>query len=103
MKITRQYQKTVEVKVDVICNRCGQSCYRDGFGPLGVEALATGQYESELLEDCHMYQFDLCEKCTVEVASTFKIPPTVYYAGLDYESLQPPEVPWETVLDRLKK
>jgi hypothetical protein len=93
MKITKKIKREVEVDciVDVLCNKCGESCVpkslRDKNGgerlaydiksaaPHGlVEHTVSGHYHSENLDDMTSYTFSLCEQCLVLLFNTFKIP-----------------------------
>lgn len=101
MKITKKTTKQVEVDclVDVLCNKCGESCIPPScrsrmeadehsvenfhditmkFELLNVyglaEATVEGGYDSHPLSDMTRYTFSLCEGCLHELFKTFKIP-----------------------------
>jgi hypothetical protein len=87
MKKTSKQTRTVEVEVidDVVCNKCGGSCYAGDFG-VGekafeglIEAEVNGGYYSKRLGDMNKYVFSLCEDCVVELFRSFKINPATYW------------------------
>lgn len=78
----RRVRKTVEEIEDVTCNRCGGTCMSREGERYGLSALVSGGYESTHLEDMTAYQFDLCEKCLVELFEEFKIKPQVKFVGV---------------------
>lgn len=78
----------VPMVVDVICNRCGESClphaHATGFEHAAVD-VAWG-YNSN--KDGTKQHWDLCEKCHDEFVATFKVPPTKSnYLGMGDEEL----------------
>jgi len=48
----------------------------------GLSAIVGGGYESMYLEDMTTYQFDLCEKCLVELFEGFRIKPETKFVGV---------------------
>ena len=78
MKITKLVQKEVEETDDLICNKCGktlkQIISRDGaYNFCGLEEVRmVCGYGSE--NDGIIFTFSMCEKCTQELMSQFKIP-----------------------------
>jgi len=71
-------------KTEVFCNKCGMSC-RGHIGNLNglieqkvcfnglVDAKVCGGYDSTHLKDGDIVQFSLCERCLVELISTFQL------------------------------
>lgn len=43
-----------------------------------IEVRVDGCYSSDHLRDCTAYRFSICEKCLVELFSTFKIKPDIF-------------------------
>lgn len=77
MKTTKTVQKEVEVIEDIICNKCGNSCY-SGFSYEGlIEANIIGGYGSKSIGDMEHYCFSMCEDCLMELFKTFKHNPYV--------------------------
>jgi hypothetical protein len=88
MRTTETVSETREVTrtTDVLCNLCGGTCRLpslpnqyvgapNGDGYYGmIEAVATGGYQSESLEDMTYYRFSLCEGCLAELFARCKIP-----------------------------
>jgi len=76
MKVTKTETKEVEVLVDAICNKCGESC-KGSIGNLNglIEAQVSGAYDSSHLGDGNVYEFSMCEKCLSELFKTFKHDP----------------------------
>lgn len=82
-QVKQRSRKTVTVEQTVIdgvlCNLCGESCKLPG-GPSdepcygGAYVTAQGQFLSKHLRDATCYEFDLCERCVVELMSKFKLP-----------------------------
>jgi hypothetical protein len=73
LKVVKRIE-TEEV-LDVICNKCGESCYnipQDPYSYEGIQVSKTGGYYSKHLGDMNEYKFDLCEKCLWELMKTFK-------------------------------
>lgn len=73
LKVLKRIE-TEEV-LDVICNKCGESCYnieQDPYSLEGVSVGFTGGYYSKYLGDMNQYKFDLCEKCLWDLMKTFK-------------------------------
>lgn len=62
---------------DIICNRCGQSCFSvcDYEGLL--DAHVYGGYGAHHLGDTNEYAFDVCEVCLAEWFKSFKHNPFV--------------------------
>jgi hypothetical protein len=83
--------KEVEVVTDVFCNKCGKSCKKRPGGFYGlIDAVVTGGYGSNPLEDMTTYVFSLCEDCLHKIFQGFKIPVETH----DWVSLdEPPEIP----------
>jgi hypothetical protein len=84
MRVTRRKKRTVEIVVDVLCNKCGGSCVPkgrrpdDAYGPHGlIEAEVVGGYDSPVLPDGTTYQFSLCEGCLSALFATFVHDPRV--------------------------
>ncbi len=84
MKIIKEITETISKTVDIICNKCGESCIpehcRDGnHGPGSfyglIEASFTSGYCSPTLPDGNSYSFSICETCMAEIFKTFKIAP----------------------------
>lgn len=60
--------------VDIICNKCGNTCLSAcGYEGL-IDQKVTGGFGSDYLGDMNEYKFDICEKCLVEFFKTFLIP-----------------------------
>lgn len=92
MKKTKVIRREVEevVVVDVLCNKCGESCCPQGQpgsevrGPdvYGLDARVGGGYFSSPaaggLSDMCEYTFALCEKCLVVLFDSFVIPVEIY-------------------------
>lgn len=70
--------KNVPLCVDVVCNRCGESC-ANHFGFVHAAVKVTWGYESD--NDGVSHTWDLCEKCHTEVTASFKIKPATVMAG----------------------
>ena len=93
MIITKQVKKEIEVDEiqNIICNRCGESCKDNSpewteYCGL-IEAKVEGRYSSPLISDETSYKFSLCEKCLLELFTTFKIAPEIkepYIPDYDY-------------------
>lgn len=90
MRITEIKTKTVESEevVDVICNKCGESCKENdctdspGIGNVFcglVEVSVDGGYFSPVFDDGIGYKFSVCERCLDEYFKTFKHPPSSTY------------------------
>lgn len=82
MRTTKSVEKTVEITDDVLCNKCGKTCY-NGFHHSGlIGAKVHGNYGSKahgksgslVLQDGDIFNFDICEKCFAELSETFLIP-----------------------------
>lgn len=76
--------RQVNTIVEVICNRCGNSCGTmtpaselPEFHGL-IEVHVDGTYFSPHLADLMRYRFSICEKCLTELFSTFKIQPEMF-------------------------
>lgn len=68
-------KQTIETSAikDVICNKCGKSCFDTmNFNGL-INAEVYGSYDSKILEDFKKYKFDLCEVCLKDLFDSFKI------------------------------
>ena len=68
-----------EVVKDVVCNMCRNSCLeRVGNTShtefCGVSIDVSGGYSSPVLADMTRYQFDLCEKCLMEIMNKLTVP-----------------------------
>lgn len=58
---------------DIICNKCGNSCFGEmNYNGL-IEAEVSGGYDSTHLLDGESYQFSICESCLDEIFNSFKI------------------------------
>lgn len=69
MKITKTVTTEQEETVDILCNKCGNTCQLPG-GPgfYGlIEKTVYGGYASETLEDFTAYKFSLCEKMLIRI------------------------------------
>ena len=72
---TQKVVREVQEVIDVLCNKCGETCKDEmNFNGL-IEARIEGAYDSKYLEDTTRYKFSLCEKCLKELFDTFKISP----------------------------
>lgn len=78
----RRARRMVDEVEDVVCNRCGKTCMSKQGERYGLSAVVGGGYESTHLEDMTSYQFDLCEKCLVELFEGFKIKPEAKFVGV---------------------
>lgn len=89
MKITKIEQQEVEVLVDAICNKCGESC-KGSIGNLNglIEVKISGAYDSSHLGDGEVYQFSLCESCCHQLFATFKHPARQYNYLFPEESME---------------
>lgn len=77
MRTIRTVEKTIEITDDILCNRCGKSCY-NGFAHGGlIGGKVHGNYGSKDIGDGDIYQFDICEKCFKALAEAFVIPAKV--------------------------
>lgn len=88
MKITRTVEKTVTVEEtdNIICNRCGLTCFKGdpGYGksPYGlIEACVEGGYHSNALSDMTAYTFSVCEECLKVFFDACVVPPLVRSDG----------------------
>lgn len=70
--ITKQVQRIDTDTVDVLCNKCGESCKRV-HGIECVRLFADWGYDSS--KDGTTEQADLCEQCWDALVATFKLPP----------------------------
>lgn len=60
--------------IEVFCNKCGVSCKgHDGNMNGWISARIVGGYDSTHVQDGDVYDFDLCERCTMELIQTFKL------------------------------
>lgn len=81
MKILKTKEQTVNVLVDIICNKCNKTCMRDFvldrmfYG----ESLIywPGYLSTEFEDDNKGYLIHICEKCIFELFSGCKIPPEI--------------------------
>ena len=90
MKVTTKQTKQVDEITDVICNKCGMSCYPNTGGCdnfCGLGAVVWGNYDSAVLKDAAEYKFDICEKCLVKLFKTFKIPVEIKDLNAEYSKL----------------
>jgi hypothetical protein len=73
MQIIKKVTKEVYEVYDVLCNKCGSTCFpNDAQEPYGlIEAEVIGGYFSTSLQDCMRYKFSLCEKCLKELFDSF--------------------------------
>lgn len=83
-KIKTLPPQDVEEIVDIICNKCGESCQTGKIGDSAsydglLEVAITGGYHSKFLGDCTTHKFSICEKCLNDYFKTFKIKPTSEY------------------------
>lgn len=58
-----------EIK-DILCNKCGKSC-KGEYDFENLEANSSWGYGSN--RDGEVWQFHLCEKCSVKLYNTFKV------------------------------
>ena len=78
MRITKEISTISLETLDIICNKCGQTCKTNmNYNGL-LEVEISGSYDSTHLHDLALYQFSLCEKCLVELFETFVHQPIVY-------------------------
>lgn len=70
MKKTTLLDVPTETIIDIICNKCGQSCKTEFDYEHAVGHSYFG-YGSK--HDMEIYKFDLCEKCFFELEDSFKI------------------------------
>ena len=56
------------------CNKCGQEMVGRFGNICGAEVYVEGCYESDVLEDCTTYEFDLCEYCLEDMFNSFMFP-----------------------------
>lgn len=82
-KITKT--QTTDVTVDILCNKCGESCLKKapGWADGGYEGLINcwvegGVYSTRLGWDV-AYRFDICEDCLMDWFETFKLDPIEKY------------------------
>ena len=76
MDVREKQQKEVEELVDVICDRCGQSCWDELDMNLEfAEMKAMWGYGSN--KDCERHKIQLCEKCYDAVIAAMNIKPQV--------------------------
>lgn len=68
--------------IDVLCNKCGESCRKINGGYDYVSICYTGGYESMILGDCSRYEFELCEPCLADLIDSLKISASVETDGL---------------------
>ena len=73
-----------KTKEEVFCNKCGMSCrghignfnglieQRIHFNGL-IKEKVVGGYDSTHIDDDDVYLFSLCERCLMELISTFKL------------------------------
>lgn len=89
---TEEIQTTTQVVVDILCNKCGESCatstsdhgwQRSFDGLLEVEVHAG--YWSKVLGDGFRTKFSLCEMCVSELFKTFKLPVVDFNADVVVE------------------
>lgn len=77
MRTTKSVEKLVEVVDDVLCNKCGLTCY-NGFHHSGlIGATVHGSYGSRAISDGDVFKFDICEPCFKSLSETFVIPAKV--------------------------
>jgi len=80
MKISHIESKEVKQEIidDIVCNKCGNSCYNKVIGIHDgiIEITLCGGYASKL-GDMVEYTFSICESCLLEMFDEFKIKPTI--------------------------
>ncbi len=80
MKTYKDIQRTESIVDTCLCNKCGESTMVKPIEQsnyqtqIGLSIVFRGHYFSKLLDDGTDYIFDLCEKCLLQLFSTFKIP-----------------------------
>ena len=79
VKALEKITESKEVIKDIVCNMCRKSCMESVGGAdhkefCGVSIDATGGYSSPVLQDMTRYQFDLCEKCLMEIMNRLTVP-----------------------------
>lgn len=69
MKIIERSQKIIETEADVVCDRCGESCYSSGYRQ-GFSAIF------EVMSDGNetWAPLDVCRSCAEKFISGFKHP-----------------------------
>ena len=77
MKITHKVTTETDFTDDIICNKCGKSCFgHKSYSPEGlIEVHVRGGYGSAVIGDGDTLTFSLCERCLVPIILDFKIPP----------------------------
>ena len=85
MKKTEIRTRPVETTVEILCNKCGNSCGAKNFPEDDLpefhgllEVYVDGTYFSPRLADLMRYRFSICEPCLLEMFATFKIQPETF-------------------------
>lgn len=83
MRKTKMVTETKEVEVieDIICNKCGGTCFnvvdatdRQYSAEGLLECEITGGFFSKHLGDMSSYRFSMCEACLIQLFKTFRVP-----------------------------
>lgn len=80
MRKFKKEKQTVEVEktIDILCNKCGKSCFNESLefsDPEGlIEVKVAGGYNSTVIGDLRSWRFSVCERCLSAFVKTFKIP-----------------------------
>lgn len=85
MKTTKVVTREIEETAEVRCNKCGDLCSTpkreiavaedsrcEWYGLIG--ATFSAGYFSEVFEDGHKFEWDMCEPCLKQLFASFKIP-----------------------------
>lgn len=79
MRVTRPVRVRVRRHklVDVLCNRCGESCRLPSGNYNATPIVARGSYDSRFPPDFSRWSLHLCEECLAWLVAGCRIPPTV--------------------------
>jgi len=77
MKITHKVPAEKDFIDDIVCNKCGKSCFNNkSYSPEGlIEVRVRGGYGSEILGDGDDFTFSICERCLAPIILDFEIKP----------------------------
>lgn len=81
---------------DILCNKCGNTCYSDCNYEGIIEYNMCGGYGSKL-GDMTRFLFSICEDCMFEIMKTFKLNPL---QSVDYDC---DEIDLEDIWNNFKK